>query len=281
MGRFRKAATAAFVTTLAFTSGGALGQGRAKRADPKPPSCAATPEADRILAVDSRGEFRLASGRSVRLADIRLPEPHSDAPGRASSGRPDAAAWLRSLGGRDARVRLVSTADRWGLSAATIALTDGHSTIDIAELLVAEGLAIVDAGERDDLCRPDLLAREATARARPLGIWSDPGRVLAAAEPERLKAAAGRFAIVEGRVVSVGERRQRTYLNFGRDFARDFAIVLPKRTWEEMARAGVSASLLRGRTVRVRGILEARRGPVMEITAGDMIEWRDGAPSRP
>jgi hypothetical protein len=89
----------------------------------------------------------------------------------------------------------------------------------------------------------------------------------------------GRFAIVEGRVISVGERPGRTYLNFGRAGTNAFTVTVPKRSWAMLRRRGISAQTLRGRRVRARGIVEMWRAATIEIVAADMLEILDAAPA--
>ena len=86
----------------------------------------------------------------------------------------------------------------------------------------------------------------------------------------------GRFALVEGRIRSIGERRERTYLNFGADWNTDLTITIPKRTWQTMRERGLTAALLRGRRVRARGMVEEWRGPAITIMAPEMLEILDG-----
>jgi hypothetical protein len=81
--------------------------------------------------------------------------------------------------------------------------------------------------------------------------------------------------LVEGRIQSVGERQTRTYLNFGRDWASDFTIIIPKRTWGLMAAQGMTAAALKGRSVRARGVIEEWQGPALTVTAPAMIEILD------
>lgn len=216
-------------------------------------------EEDRVAAVRDGGEVALASGRAVRVVDVRL-----DAQGGGH-------AWLASLAGTAVRVEIVGGPDRWGRVPAALRTADG-TPVDLAELMVGEGFAAVDAGERDALCEPDLLRVEAAARARRIGLWAaDP--VVPAAGRDALAGRAGRFTVVEGRVVSVGERRERTYLNFGPDWSRDFSAVIGRRTWAALKARGIAADGLRGRTVRVRGIVEAGgRAPQVELVAPDMLE---------
>jgi hypothetical protein len=142
-------------------------------------------------------------------------------------------------------------------------------------------LAIVDAGEADRLCQPELLAAEARARELRLGLWrSDRYKPIAAAEVEMLRSRVGQFALVEGRIRSVGARTQRTYLNFGADWNADFTITIPQRTWRTMRERGLSAPALKGRRVRARGMVEEWRGPAMTIMAPEMLEILDEDISR-
>ena len=226
--------------------------------------CGPAQTEDVIKAVSERGELALASGKALMLRDIRLPLDDESGPSLS---------WLRSLIGRRVSVAVADKADRWGRHAGDVALLDETAPIDVAGLLVDEGFAIVDAGVADALCRPDFLAREQQARARRLGIWrGERHRPVAAHDLARLKGSIGRFALVEGVVRSVGERRERTYLNFGGDWKDDLTITIPKRTWAVLRERGLSADALRGRRVRARGVLDEWQGVALEITAADMLE---------
>ena len=91
----------------------------------------------------------------------------------------------------------------------------------------------------------------------------------------RCRPAPASSPLSRGGILSVGERSRRTYLNFGADWKQDFSVTIPKRSWATMTKGAVSAASLRGRTVRVRGIVETWTGPVMEIVVGDMLEVLD------
>ena len=222
-----------------------------------PAGCDGETARETLQRVGEHGELGTSTGRILRLSDVRLAEGAREV--------------LAAFEGDEVVVHLDGGRDRWGrVPGRVILAADGT---DLATLLVQEGLALVDVGGADGLCRPDLLAQEAPARAARRGIWS--AVPLSADDPQAVAARAGRFAVIEGRVVGVGERARWTYLNFGRDFSRDFAVSISRRNWEAMRRAGLSAEALTGRRVRVRGIVEIRRAPGIEITSADMIEWRD------
>jgi hypothetical protein len=75
-------------------------------------------------------------------------------------------------------------------------------------------------------------------------------------QSERLRERIGSFVLVEGRIRSIGERKQRTYLNFGGLWAEDFTIIISKTTWKQMSDRGMGAEALNGRRIRARGILQ-------------------------
>ena len=124
--------------------------------------------------------------------------------------------------------------------------------------------------------RPNFSPSRAPRGEQGLGVWAaDRYKPASADDIAHLRALAGRFALVEGRIRSIGERQQRTYLNFGSDWANDFTVIIPKRTWVIMRDRGLSARALNGRRVRGRGVVEAWRGPTMEIAVADMLEVLD------
>ena len=248
----------------------AVAQGRPQAEAQPGSSCNGVPFEDAIAHMAPDGEIRLASGRSVRMVDLRLRQL-APAAGGEGEQRQGLATFLPTLVGAAVRVTPAGQLDRWSRLPASHAILDGTTSIELGELLVAEGLALVDPGERDALCAAGLLRLEAASRRRRLGLWTEM-QALAASEPDLIRTRLGEFALVQGRVLSVGERRDRTYLNFGRDFARDFSVVLTKHGWAALKAAGHSATSLRGRTVRVRGVVGGRRGPSIEIAATELIE---------
>lgn len=228
--------------------------------------CRAGPtRADRLAGLGSRGELILASGRRAVLSDLRWPdEPEADAAARA---------WLLPF--RDAALALTERGgeDRWGRRRVD-AVADGAEPADLAGGLIAAGLAQADPGEADALCRPALRALEAAPRAAGLGIWK--AGAIEASDAAALTARAGRFAVVEGRILHVGERSARTYLDFAPRGAQGFTVTVQKRTWRGLAEHGLSAATLRGRLVRVRGTVEIGRGPVIDLGGRDAIEIVEG-----
>ena len=234
----------------------------------RPAACVGEARRDRLQGLTPEGDIILASGQLARLAGIRLPDapPH----------REHALSWLRARTGEPALVQGPDRRDRWNRTSVRISLS-GDPALDWARGLVEAGLALVDVGLDNVLCQPELLAIEATARERRLGVWADDRyKPLDANQSERLRERIGSFVLVEGRIRSIGERKQRVYLNFGGLWAEDFTIIIPRTTWKQMSDRGLSAEALKGRRIRARGILQPWQGTAFSIEIPDMIERLEG-----
>jgi Staphylococcal nuclease homologue len=241
------AAWAGVATAWAAPRGGATG----------PPCNPPRPEV--LEGIGLRGELRLASGARAVLDSLRWP----DAPDMAAAAQ----AWLDARRGTALTLTPRGQRDRWGRERADIQRAEGDE--DLAGGLIGEGLAFADANEADSLCRPALHLVEAAARAKRLGLWREP--LPAATDGPALRALAGRFVVVEGRLRHVGARSNRAYLDFGIRGTDALTVTVSKRTWRRVRARGLSAASLEGRPVRVRGVLEIWRGPTLEAGA-DAIE---------
>jgi hypothetical protein len=235
----------------------------------QPAECRRTAEPDRLQGLTPEGDLILGSGRLAKLAGLRLPAepPHRD----------QALAWLGARIGQPILVQGSTRTDRWNRISVRIRSAGEDHALDWAHGLVETGLALVDAGSDEAFCQPELLAFEATARERHLGVWvEDRYKPLDAHQPEPLRDRIGRFVLVEGRVRSIGERKQRTYLNFGGLWAEDFTIIIPRTTWKQMSDRGMGAEALQGRMIRARGILQPWQGAALSVVIPDMIERLEG-----
>lgn len=219
----------------------------------------------RVARVPDGRSLLLDDGREVRLAGIEVPLPA--APGHEAAGDATAAAATAATEGLDAlaggdTVALREAAagpDRYGrLVAYAYVLRDDDRLFVQGEMLAA-GLARVGDRDFDRACLAALLEREAAARAAKLGLWADPYyEVLHAETPADVLAHRGRFALVEGTVVSVRGSGATIYVNFGRHWSEGFTVTVPKRNERNFAAAGVDLGGLAGRRVRVRGWVESR-----------------------
>jgi endonuclease YncB( thermonuclease family) len=246
---------------------------------PKPvPACGGDVIAHGIArrAVDGR-TFVLDDGSEIRLAAIEVPPLETGAaPGAAAKAALDAL-----VGGDDIVLRRADIAtDRYGrLVAYAYAVRDGEELFAQGEL-VASGFARVGDHVGGRTCALALLKSENDARAAKLGLWADSDYdVLDAETPTDVLARRGRFALVEGRVVSVRESGATIYLNFGRRWSEDFTVTVLKRNERNFTAAGLDLKGLTGRRIRVRGFIEARggtgRSPWIEADYPEQIETAD------
>lgn len=226
--------------------------------------------------IDGR-TFVLDDGSEVRLAAIEVPPlpPQADgAPGGAAAK--DALAGLLAGGAIVLRQAQPQKTDRYGrLAAYAFAARDGAERSVQADLIAA-GFARVAAWVGSRPCALELLRREEAARAAKLGLWRHSYYDLLDAEnPAGVLAEQGRFALVEGKVVSVRESGATIYVNFGRRWSTDFTVTILKRNARSFRAAGLEPSRLAGRHIRVRGWIEERGGPLIEATRPEQIEITD------
>ncbi len=241
--------------------------------------------------IDGR-TFTLDDGREVRLAAIEVP---AGTPGRNATQDATqdairdatpagaAAAAADALGGLLAGSEIVlrqaepQKTDRYGrLVAYVFTQRDGIERPVQAEL-IGLGAARVAAHAGSHACAMELLAREAAARAAKLGLWAiSYYDTLDAENPAGVLAEQGRFALVEGKVVSVRESGATIYVNFGRRWSEDFTVTISKRNARSFTAAGLEPAKLAGRHIRVRGWIEERGGPWIEAARPEQIELTDG-----
>lgn len=221
--------------------------------------------------VDGRS-FRLSDGREIRLAGIELATP--DAKANTKTAKSDSAL-ARLVADQDVILQGEDDApDRYGRQAAFVVLASSGALVQ--ELLLAEGEALVSVDIADKSCKGRLLAAEATARTAKKATWASQSAIKNAESPDDILTGIGRFAVVEGRVLSVRQAGATTYLNFGRNWTRDFAATISRRMLPGVESGGVPLKSLENRRIRVRGWVEARPGPRIEVLHAGQIEVLSG-----
>ena len=216
----------------------------------------------RVSAVLDARTFQLEDGRDVRLAGIEI------AAGDADRGK----ATLASLiAGRDVTLHGPDdTPDRYGRQLAFVTLKG--LTVPIQFELLTRGEGMASATVSDKACSAALLAAETIARAARRGIWTGSAALKNAERPDDILAERGRFAVVEGTVSSARLAGATFYVNFGRRWTRDFAVTISKRMMASVEAAGIDLKSLKEKRIRVRGWIEKRGGPRIEVTRAEQIE---------
>ncbi|ODM71004.1 thermonuclease family protein [Bradyrhizobium elkanii] len=218
----------------------------------------------RVAAVVDTRSLRLDDGREVKLAGIEVADKTKAT-----------AALTALLVGREVTLRgQDDTPDRYGRQPAYAFLEGSEKPVQ-SELL-RQGLALASSEVADKDCATALMAAEAEARAARSGTWAEATVIKNAESPDDILAGIGRFTVVEGRVLSVRQAGATTYLNFGRNWTRDFAVTISRRIVPAFEAAGLAPKSLENRKIRVRGWVEARRGPRIELLRVGQLEVLGG-----
>lgn len=163
--------------------------------------------------------------------------------------------------------------DRHGRLLAHVVRSDGAQQIWLQAEMLKRGLARAYALEGSVACLAELISHEASARQRGAGLWADAAySVRPADDTTTLVRFAGTFQIVEGTVAAVSDVRGTTYINFGEDWRQDFTIILRPAARRAQPTAQLISAELGGRRIRVRGWIERRGGPMIEISHPAAIE---------
>jgi endonuclease YncB( thermonuclease family) len=229
--------------------------------------CAFEPQGEgRVAAVIDARSFRLDDGREVLLAGI---EPV------AAEVADRTAALAAIIAGRDVTLHgQDDTPDRYGRQPAIVLLAGSDESVQ-AQLL-AQGEALVSGTVTDKDCASILSSAEAAGRQAKRGSWADPTAIKNAESPGDILAGIGRFTVVEGKILSVRQSGATTYLNFGRNWTRGFAATISRRMIAAFEAAGIAPKSLENRRIRVRGWVEARQGPRIEVLQMGQIEMLGG-----
>jgi len=227
--------------------------------------CSFEPQGEgRVATVIDARTFRLDDGHEVRLAGIVPATPDKTK-----------AALAAIVTGRDVTLRGEDDApDRYGRQPAFVFLPGSETTVQSELLRRGEALVSTEIANKD--CAAELAAAETEARQAKRGTWADPTAIKNAESPGDILAGIGRFTVVEGKVLSVRQAGATTYLNFGRNWTRDFAVTISRRMVPAFEAAGLSPKSLENRRIRVRGFVEARGGPRIEVLRVGQIEVLGG-----
>jgi endonuclease YncB( thermonuclease family) len=250
-------------------------------------------ETARVTGVEPRLVLRLADGRALRLVGLDPVGPTPSSPDRDETARKAFEVQLKST---EVSVRfLADRPDRWGRLPAFVfrAGRDTAGGLTGEAIAAGEGRYLVEPGTH--VCRDALLAAEATARAGKLGLWGDPYYgIVAVDDRAAFLERSATLIVAEGKLVAVQPGTYRTTLRFAPPMAglaeagrRRYggrmlvATIVPHAMKTFQARK-VDLRAMIGHRVRLRGLLDTRFGPQIELTDPDEIEMLDAsAPASP
>jgi len=163
--------------------------------------------------------------------------------------------------------------DRYGRLQAHAFLIEGEQRRWVQHYLVSRGHARAYALPGNDACIGELMSGESAAREAGLGLWAEAAyQVRSASTPADLIAYRTTFQLVEGRVVRVAATRGRIYLNFEHNRREAFSASLRRDDRQLLGSFADNTKALEGRRLRVRGWIDVRDGPRIDLSAGGSIE---------
>jgi endonuclease YncB( thermonuclease family) len=230
---------------------------------------------DRVVFVVDGDTVLLSSGQEVRLVGIQAPKlplgrknfepwPLSD----------EAKAHLETLSlHRSVQLYFGSAReDRHGriLAHLRVLEKDGEASLWVQGAMLEAGLARVYSFADNRLCVASMLSLERLARSSHKAIWSDPYYLVL--KHYQAGSHLDTFQIVEGRVRDTAEVGGGVYLNFGENWREDFTVYVAKRDLRRFAGGAPELLALRGRTIRTRGWIKLRNGPMIDLNHSEQLE---------
>lgn len=220
------------------------------------------------LALDGGSEVRLTGALAPRALDGAAPEA-------AWPLEAQAKAELERLAlGKSVELGMAGRrTDRYGRLLAQVFVRDGETRIWLQGEMLRSGNARAYALPGSTECLGELIAAESLARERGIGLWAHAAyQVRPAFRTWALRRFRSTYQIVEGRVLKVDNDRGQVFLNFGRNWRNDFTAMVRWANRASFEQAKFDVKSLVRRRVRVRGWIEQRAGPMVEIYHPAQIE---------
>ncbi len=228
-----------------------------------------------VLDVVGAQTLRLADGRFVRLAEVLVPRPAMAQGFDLGAAAHD---YLRAVAlGRKVEVKFGGARrDRYGIALGHV-FVGGEPAVWLQEGLVSSGFALVYPQPDNHACSARLLASEAAARRERRGHWALAAfQVIRADDARTLMNLAQSYQIVEGTVDHVHESAGRVTLYFTGDERNGLAAFIEAAAKRRLG-GGSSTEAWTSKRLRLRGWLDRRRVPTLEVTEPEQVEVVAGA----
>jgi micrococcal nuclease len=223
------------------------------------------------VRLDDGSEVRLIGALAPRAADVGASShawPPEQAAIQALTDLVQGRSVVLWFGGR--------RTDRYGRALAHI-VVDRHGGQEwVQGAMLEQGMARAYVMPDNAACVDALIARERPARDAHRGLWANAAyRVRAADRPEDLGPLRHTYQLVSGIILRASRARDQIYLNFAAHGRAGFSVRL--RPSAKALPAGVEPKDLRGRLALVRGWVEQRGGPFIDIDTPGQLELMDAA----
>lgn len=225
----------------------------------------------RVAVVPDGETLVLDGGIVIHLAGIEVPKPLLGQAGEDAGRLADLArsALADRVSGSAIAFKGREALDRHGRLATVVFLEDGRL---VQGLLLDKGLARVRISGEAPSCVTEMLARETIARSEGLGLWAEAQYGVRDANGPSFGHEKGLYEIAEGRIYSVGHGSRMIFLNFGGNWRRDLTVLIAPALATRLSDTGRPVDGMKGRRVRVRGVLEFGRGPFIRLGDPAQIE---------
>ena len=222
-----------------------------------------------VVRVLDAETVKLDDGQEVRLIGALAP--------RSPDMNPDAGLWMPQenalttlrtlvLGHAVELAHAGRRRDRYGRMLAHLFLDNGTSRVWVQGELLRKGHARAYGLPGNFACMPELLAHERVARDARAGLWAN--ATYAARDAKRARSllrSRNTYQIVVGDVTRIKVTSNRTYLDFGDDWRKDFSVEVANKVLRANPSWAKSLETLKGRRVEVRGWIDYSFGPFIEI----------------
>ncbi|MGH6816258.1 MAG: thermonuclease family protein [Hyphomicrobiaceae bacterium] len=244
-------------------------------------SCRLEPgERQAVVRVIDGETLALDDGSEVRLIGALSPRsPDSGANATVWPPEREATAELERLVlGRSVDLAFAGRRrDRYGRILAHVFADTGAGRVWVQGHMLAAGRARAYALPESAACYEELLAYERQARTTNAGLWSHAAyRIRSALHTRELLRLRSTYQIVEGRIAHIADIRGHVYLNFGSNWREDFTAGVKSAVRRTVFAGGRDPKTLEGRQVRIRGWIDRRNGPAIDVVHPGQIEVLSG-----
>jgi endonuclease YncB( thermonuclease family) len=265
---FAKAAVLALAIFAMATLPSALAQ--ESNNSPTCPDVANFPNTGIVSRVVDSWTVELTDGRQLYPSNIIVPVIGPDGPVVGEGWARASADYMGPLLNGES-VRWFQTSrkpDRYGRLEALIGLPDNRL---VQGHLLEAGFAMFEGLVRSLPCARTLITSEQLAQVNRMGLWSESSPRFSSATT-KLAPATGYWVSIRAKVISVGIRPKRHYLNFGRKWREDFTVELSPSATKRIFGSDEALTELKGRWITVRGRLQQKGGPMIVVSSRNQIE---------
>ncbi len=218
-----------------------------------------------IKSLSSEFIIRLIDGRKLRLANIEFAE---------TVDYKKLNKWLRGKAiqfFKSGRIR-----DRHNNYLVQAFILKNESNYWLQAHFISNGTALASAKPSQRACFKALLKLEREARRKASGFWKKGSefKILNSLDLKALnQQIQASYQIIEGTVIDTGVFGRYIYLNFGKDWNLDFTVIIERRLLKKKHLNWPNLKSLNNKKIRVRGWIDHRRGPMIQVETPEMIEF--------